>query len=78
MAVRESTLPLSVLYNSTVNQLKQNQKMSSKLDMPIVFKIKPGEYTYYTQQHDMLHTHPTQAEQDVGVYMPDTLSGQYV
>ena len=53
MAVKESSVPLSVLYNSTVNKLKQNQKMSSKIDMPVVFKINQRasgiEYTYFTQ-----------------------------
>ena len=36
LKVKESPIPLEVLYNSTINQLKTNQKLSKgALDMPI-------------------------------------------
>jgi hypothetical protein len=56
LKVRESPLHLEVLYNSTINQLKTNQKLSKgALDMPISIKVtNTNEATYHTKDHSQI------------------------
>lgn len=71
--VTESSIPIGVLYNSTINKLKGNQLLVKPNDMPIEIKInhydqgnlngksKFYEATYNTKFYNTTHFHKINA-----------------
>ena len=64
VAVFESAIPLSILYNETINTMKMNQQLTtSGLDMPIQIKVlnnekkQFSEIQYTTSAHNLQHYH---------------------